>query len=261
LRRVLALPAAGASSAYPSALWGAAWLEYQQGELAVAADLGQRLLEVARTPVDRRNALTVLGNTAMAADRLDEAQARLEEAVGLARVGGSDWHLATSLLNLGTARLRAGDPVGADALLSEALTRHAQTGDDHFRSRCLVALGYCALLGRSSTLAGNRFTEALRAFLALDEQWGVAECVVAAAVHCAATGRATDAALLSGAGERALTDLRMNLLAPDVALASPYLVQARAELGEDAWHEVQERGRLLDLPDAAERALAALEDG
>jgi tetratricopeptide (TPR) repeat protein len=259
LRRVLGLPAAGASPAYPLALWGAAWLEYQQGDLVSAADLGQRLLGVARTPVDRRNALTVLGTAALAEDRLDDALTRLEQAVELARAGGSAWHLATSLLNLGTARLRAGDPDGAEALVSEALTGHAQTGDDHFRARCLVAWGYCALLAGSTELAGARFGDALQAFLALDEQWGVAECVVAAAVHCAATGRERDAALLSGAGERALADLRINLLAPDVALASPYLATAREALGGDAWHEEQARGRELVLDDAVDRALTALE--
>jgi predicted ATPase/DNA-binding XRE family transcriptional regulator len=253
LRRALAL---GASPYRARALWGAAWLAYQQGDHASAAELGEELLSLsAGNHLDRRNALTVLSNVAMAGQRYDDAVALLEEALDIARITGARWHVASSLLNLGTAVLRHGDPHRAEQLLEAAAAAHTEAGDQHFVARTLIELGYASLVIGDRDGAKARLTDALGIFLDLDERWGAAAALAGFAALAAFCGDAATAAVLTGASAVTYEQIATQVNVPDAALAAPWFSTARVSLGEQQWATCVSRGRAMSIEQAASLVL------
>ena len=128
-------------------IWGAGWLAYHQGDYARTGELGAQFLEaLAGDDHDlllRRNALTLVGNAALAGGRDDEAVVALTEALSICESQGPSWHLATSVLNLGTARLRGGHAAEAVADFERALAIYEELGDHHFAARTLIQVGLC----------------------------------------------------------------------------------------------------------------------
>jgi predicted ATPase/transcriptional regulator with XRE-family HTH domain len=256
LQRALELPRAPESPFRLPALWGAAWLAYQQGDRVTAAAYGNELLanSGAESSIDRRNGLTLLGHLAVADERPNEAVPLLEDAVSIARAAGMRWHVATSLLNLGTALLHQHDHVRAQHVLTEAVAEHEAGGDRLFAARSRVELGYAALVCGDLAQARECFGAALATFAGLQERWGVAEAVMGFAVLAAARGDAHTAAVLTGASEAAYAEVAAQVIAPDASLAAPFLSQARNTFGESEWTAALARGRELSIEDAADMA-------
>jgi tetratricopeptide (TPR) repeat protein len=110
LREALLLPSTDGERA--KALWGAGWLAFHQADYEEAGTLSVEALALARRtgdPIDTRNALAVRGMVAMAQERYAEALKSFEEGLELCRSAEPGWLLATSLLNLATATMHAGD--------------------------------------------------------------------------------------------------------------------------------------------------------
>jgi tetratricopeptide (TPR) repeat protein len=258
LQRALDLPTA---SEYPlrlRAVWGAAWLAYQQGDSITATALGEELLassDGGTSPVDRRNGLTILGHLAVAEGRAGEAVQLLQEALDIARAAGLRWHIATSLLNLGTALLHRASYLEARQVLEEAVAAHQATGDQLFAARSRVELGYAALVCEDLPQARSYFGAALATFVESRERWGVAEAVAGFAVLAAAGGDAETAAVLTGSSEATYAEVAAQVIAPDANLAAPYLDRARRALGESGWSTALDRGRGLSIDEAVQIAL------
>lgn len=258
LDRALALDGARGSAHRRRAIWGAAWLGYHDGDDVRASALATELLRVAGDDpdsLDRRNALTVLGHVSIAQGRAHDAVRPLEEALGIARRTGAEWHVAASLLNLGTALLHTGEGVRAEQVLEDASRAFADIGDRHFVGRSLVELGYAAVVVGDLEHAAMRFGAALREFVALDERWGLAEAIDGVATLEAARGEARNAAILSGAAEQAWATIASRRLAPDGAIAAPLLTGACAAIGASDWDESATEGRGLGLQAAVLLAL------
>lgn len=258
LQRALEQHGADASPYRSPALWGAAWLAYQQSDLAPATAYGTELLARSvgdNAVLDRRNALTILGHVAMAEGRFADAVGLLEEALDLARAAGVRWHVATSLLNLGTALLHGADPVRAQQLLEEAVAGHVVAGDHAFTARSTVEVGYAALLRGDLPRARSCFADALLAFLELRERWGQAEAVAGFAVLAAVDDDAETAAVLKGASETAYAEIASQINASEAKLGAPFLAHARTTLGESGWTAAVARGRRLAIEEAAQIAL------
>jgi predicted ATPase/transcriptional regulator with XRE-family HTH domain len=257
LERALAMPRAQESSFRSPALWGAAWLAYQQGDREAAAGYGREL--IARSDggasVDRRNGLTILGHLALAEGRPSEAVPLLEQALSIARAVGIRWHVATSLLNLGTALLHQDDHARARQVLAEAMAEHEAGGDRLFAARCRVELGYAALVCEDLTQARECFVAALATFVDLRERWGEAEAIRGAAVLAAARGDAVTAAMLTGASDATYADVAARVIAPDARLAEPFLRRARDTLGEPEWATAVAHGRALSIEQAVQLAV------
>jgi predicted ATPase/DNA-binding XRE family transcriptional regulator len=253
LTAALALPGAHGSAHRPRALWAAGWLAYHQNDQASAARYAEELLAAAgEDPMLRRNAATLLGNLAMAERRFDDAVRLLDEALALARTAGSEWHVAASLLNLGTATLHDDELETAERLLDEAKQAFEEVGDRHFVARCILELGYGALVGNDDRGARRWFAAALSDFVGVAEQWGAAEAIVGLAAVAALRADVETAALLTGATDRIYADIGVQLNAPDAALVARVLAEARSA---STWAAAQEEGRGLSLEDAAAVAL------
>lgn len=249
----------GATSPYRArALWGAAWLAYQQGDHDRAAALGRELEAIAgraeSSALDRRNALTILGHVATAKGHAEDAVPVLQEALGIAREAGADWHIAASLMNLGTALLHAGELEPARVALDEAVESYQRIGDAHFAARALMERAYVALAARDLDGAADRFRAAVRRLVELGERWGTAEAVYGLAAHAGASGDAKRAAVLFGAAEAAFGVLAARGLEPDLAIARPFLLNARESVGDAAWEAGVSKGNAIDLDTAASLA-------
>lgn len=263
LQRALDLPTASESPLRLRAVWGAAWLAYQQGDPITATALGEELLassDGGGSPVDRRNGLTILGHLAVAEGRAGEAVQLLQEALDIARAAGLRWHIATSLLNLGTALLHRASYLEARQVLKEAVAAHQATGDQLFAARSRVELGYAALVCEDLPQARSCFGAALATFVESRERWGVAEAVAGIAVLAAAGGDAETAAVLTGSSEATYAEVAAQVIAPDANLAAPYLDRARRALGKSGWSTALDRGRGLSIDEAVQIALSYARD-
>lgn len=192
---------------------------------------------------------------AVAEGRPDEAVPLLEDVLSIARAAGMRWHVATSLLNLGTALLHQHDYVRAQRVLTEAVAEHEAGGDRLFAARSRVELGHAALVCEDLAQARECFGAALETFAGFRERWGVAEAVMAFAVLAAARGDAQTAGLLTGASEAAYAEVAAQAIAPDASLAAPFRSQARNTFGELEWTAALPQGRAFSIEDVADMAL------
>jgi predicted ATPase/DNA-binding XRE family transcriptional regulator len=241
-----------------NALWGSAWLAYQQGDHLAAESAGLELTRLASGPgreAARRNAVTVLGIVALTNDRSDDAVDLFSQALTIARGLDRPWILATSLLNLGMAHLSAGDADAARESVGEALQRYADIGDERFHARCLGYLGLTSLVEGDPLRARALLARSLMQFHALDEPAGTAEGLAGLAAVHAATGQYSSAATLAGAVERLRATYAGQGLPLDRRITDRHLEAARLELGATAWHRELHRGRHLTLDEAVELAL------
>jgi tetratricopeptide (TPR) repeat protein len=241
LDAALALPG-GSRQARLRALWGAGWLAYHHGDYARTGAAGRDILELAPRDdaVSRRNGLTLASIAALAVQNTDEAVAAAGEALSLAESIGPGWLLATSLLNLGTAVLAAGDVAAARPLYARALDEYTALGDLHFRARTLIQLGHCALEDGDRATACGFIDEAVEIAQEIGDLWGIAEGLEAAAV-LAADAYPETAARLAGGAHHIREQIAMNAHPPDARFNRRYLERVGAALGrennEAAWRE------------------------
>ncbi len=259
LESALAMDASMGSPLRLRAMWGTAWLAYQRGDYERAIALGNQLEALSREngqPLDRRNALTIIGHVATARGGAVEAIAPFQEAVDISRAEGARWHLATSLLNLGMALLHCGEVARAEESLHQAVAGFKAQGDRHFVARTIIQLGYLSIVAGDFDRAAARFSEAMEAFRDLNETWGIADILEGTAANFAARGDAERAAVLSGAALSAYATISTSSLGPDRAISRPLLEQARASLGDESWESAVSRGRSMSLEAATRFVLA-----
>lgn len=241
-----------------TALWGNGWLAYHQDDDAAADSSGVELEELARRDGDDaalRNALTLRGMVAIARDDATEALRLLDEALSIARGLDSGWIRATSLLNLGTAHLAAGDIGRTRAVLGEAVAAYEEIGDERFRARCLGYLGMASLVEDDPDRARALFGQSLGTFREVGERGGTAEGLMGIAAVDAATGHPIRAATLAGSAERLRDSFAGRELPLDRKTNGRFLAAAEADLGVEAWAGAWAAGRDLPLDEAIDLAL------
>lgn len=246
-----------------AALWGLAWLAYQQGDYRAASRCARELAGLAADAADaasRRNAATVSGIVALARDELVEATRHLEESLALARDIDQPWLLATSLLNLGMAKIAAGGTGQARALIGEALHRYAEIGDERFRARSLGYLGLAALVDGDPARAEALFAQSLCVFDTLSEPKGIADALTGLATAAAQRGLPVRAAQLGGAAERIRESFAGHALPVERRLADAELARAKIDIGDSRWNDAWTKGRALRDEEAIEFALDDLAD-
>lgn len=238
------------------AWWGLAWLCYQQGDDLGAASAAARLSDLAASdPVVRRNAATVTGMVALAADRSDDARRDLTDALELARTLDQPWLLGASLLNLGIATIGDSSSDDAVVLLEDAASTFRRIGDERFHARCLGYLGLAALVDRDVDRARNRLVDSLRAFAALSDPSGTAEGLTGLAAVAALAGAPERAAELAGAAERLRESTGGRILPVERRIVDRHLDAARHTVASSAWETAWTAGRARRLDDAIAAAL------
>ncbi|HEX8100302.1 MAG TPA: helix-turn-helix domain-containing protein, partial [Actinomycetota bacterium] len=249
LRRALTVE--GSTTASRSkVLWAEGWLAFVQGDYEDGEAVSKELLDLARrhgSRLEERNALTVLGMILMSRGRFQEALSPFERGVELCRGLGTSWHLATSHLNLGMAKLHAGDLAGARELVLEARQMYEQIGDQNFVARCFGYLGYADLLEGDAAGAESLFASSLERFVELGDLQGIAEGFEGLSAVSGATqtfDSALRAARLAGVAQWLRQRLTAKQYPFDRAGMEPYLEAARAALGETEWQRYVLSGEL-----------------
>jgi predicted ATPase/transcriptional regulator with XRE-family HTH domain len=257
LDRVLAMDAVGSESFRAAALWGSGWLAYQQADYGVTAMRGEELARWARDACDSaalRNGVTLLGQERLAASDFEAAAELFDEALQIARSGGSPWLLATSALNRSVAALHMADLATAGALLSEAESLYRQVGDDRFVARVWLQLAYLALLAENTGRARGLVVRGLSQASELSDQWGIAEQLDGVAAVLASEGDWHGAATVAGAADAAWRRMGASPHPTDRRSTDRWLgpvLQASGEAGAAAF----DRGRALGLDAAVAYAL------
>ncbi|HEX9017271.1 MAG TPA: tetratricopeptide repeat protein, partial [Chloroflexota bacterium] len=217
------------------------------------------LLQLARETGDAlgvRNALTGLGMAALAEERYEDALPLLEEAFDSVSPLGNVWQAATSILNLATAWMLAGDLKRAEALFEEALALYRERGDEVFTARCMQHLGHVALLAGDYGRARTLFEKSLRAFYSTGEKMGIADGLEGVAAVDAATGHERRAARIAGSATALRESVGMSPFPFLDKVLRPYLARARTRLGEEAWDAAMRDGRALSVEQAMASILA-----
>jgi transcriptional regulator with XRE-family HTH domain len=256
-RGLRAAPPASAATRM-AALWGLAWLAHQQGDDACASGYAEELTALADVVGDasaRRNAATVRGIVSLDRDDVAAAVANLEEALVLAREADQPWLVATSLLNLGIARIAAGDTGQARALLAAAIREYDELGDERFRARSLGYLGLAALVDGDPERGEALYAQSLTLFDDLGDDKGVAEALTGLATAAAVRGVPLRAAELGGAAERLRESFAGRALPVERRVAAAELARAEDAVGHDRWRDAWTRGRARRSEDAVALAL------
>jgi len=256
LERGLALQPAAHSSTRATALWGLAWLAYHQGDYERTGELGRQMLgELGGVgdDVQRRNALTLVGNTALAEGRVSEAIEALSQAVALTQSPDMTWHYATSLLNLGTVQMHAGQIAEATGLLERAQAIYEALGDRHFFARTLIQIGYAELVTSGPVTAAPAIARAMEIVAEIGDIWGIAEGLEAVAtVRSLSQPRST--VLLAAAAARLRERISMHQHPADAVLNRLFLDRARDLITAATFAETWQQGRALTLSEAVAEA-------
>lgn len=227
------------------ALWGAGWLAYHQGDYRRSGEVGQemlRLLGGADEPLQWRNALTLVGNAALAEGRPDDAVRALGHAVVLCEDMGTSWHLATSLLNLGTALLHVGRTEEAEPPFERAEAIYAGIGDRHFAARALIKRGYAHLLAGDLAAAVDPMRRGMQMCAEIGDSWGIAEGLEAVAT-LRSESDPRSAVLLAGAAEKLRDRISMRPHPADARINRIYLDLARKRLTPEEFERAWVAGR------------------
>jgi transcriptional regulator with XRE-family HTH domain len=241
-----------------TALWGLAWLAYQQGDDACASECARELAGLARQVDDaaaRRNAATITGIVSLAREDVVAAMTSLEEALELARGLEESWLLPTSLLNVGIAKIAARETDDARRLIGEALRAYAELGDERFRARSLGYLGLAALVDGDAQRGEALFVHSLALFDALGEAKGIADALTGLAMAAVNRGLPLRAAQLGGAAERLRESFAGRALPVERRLAEIELARAKKEVGDVDWGAAWTSGRALRQDEAIAVAL------
>jgi tetratricopeptide (TPR) repeat protein len=259
LEAAVAAGSGSSKSARLAALWGVGWMAFHQDDYRRTDEAGREmlaLLERGETGLPLRNALTLVGNAALAEGRPRDAIITLEQALAACEEGEGGWHLGTSLLNLGTAHLAGGHTAVARRMFARAVTIYSELGDRHFMARTLIELGYTAIAEDRGADASRHIHEAMELSADLGDAWSIAEGLEAVASLCSGSAPETSAELAAAAEE--LRDrISMRPHPPDGAINQAHLAVARTRLGATAFEQAWSRGREAPLEAAIEMALAA----
>ncbi len=237
-------------------LWGAGWLAYHQADYRRTGDVGTQMLRELGTEghdVERRNAHTLIGNAALAEGRDEEAIAALGEAVALAQSRDPTWHHATSLLNLGTAQMHAGQVAAARQLFERSLAIYREIGDRHFIARTLIQIGYAEVMTSRPVAARSAIGRAMEIVAEIGDGWGIAEGLEAVAT-LRSQSQPRSAVLLAAAAANLRERISMRAHAADAVINQLHLDRARKSMSAEAFTKIWNEGRALTLAEALAEA-------
>jgi predicted ATPase/DNA-binding SARP family transcriptional activator len=160
-----------------SALDGAGWLAYSQGDHLAARALHEESLQIWREvgdPWGMALALNNLGNVAWKQADYPTARQFHEESLKIRRELGDPMGIAASLHNLGMVAWNQGDYLGARALYEESLALKRPLGDKWGMATSANALGAIALELGELDVAQARYAESLALAQELGDKVGIA---------------------------------------------------------------------------------------
>jgi predicted ATPase/DNA-binding CsgD family transcriptional regulator len=240
-------------------LTGAGTMAWHQADFAGATVCHEQALTLARELGDREAeafALNNLGVQASSVGAFDEARARYEACLAIAREGGMPQQAIRALHNLAHVQILHHDSAAALRNEEEVLALAHEHGMTWALPFFLLGLGLAATDLGDVERASAVFHESLTLAAAKDNLGNIIDGIECMARLAAVTGQAEQAARLYGAGEALREELVFPLSPVDRAYHEPIVKEMRAALGEDGFTATWAAGRALSHEAALTEALA-----
>jgi tetratricopeptide (TPR) repeat protein len=264
------------SPARASALLGAGFLAWQQGEYAPAARLCDESLALYRELGNKAGTAFALRHMGMMAQQEGDfarAEVLLEESLALAQEQNDRFTTALSRVMLGSVASAQGLPARAQALCEEGLTVLRELGDRYGMAFALYVLGLTARSQGAYGAAATHLAESLRLRKELSDRRGIVDVLegmgsIAAAEaeeQCGASSSpksgagaalAGRAGRLCGAAEALREAIHYPRRPVDRAEHERCVAVLRGLLGEAAFAAAWEAGRAMSLDQTITLALA-----
>ncbi|KPK03150.1 MAG: hypothetical protein AMJ56_19815 [Anaerolineae bacterium SG8_19] len=230
-------------------------LVFDQQDFERAGVYFRESLDLLRTLEDEPHALPLIGDLGLVAFHqgdYETARSCLEESLILHIKFDMFDGISDQLTRLGDLDRLAGDYETAASRYEESL---ALTREHHVimgTAANLHKLAQVALRQNDFKIAGEYLLESLTIQQEVGNKQGIMECLAAFAGLAELTGRAEDAARLSGAARGLLAQLGAPLSPPDQAELERVETSLHDQLGEDDFDRLSQEGQQLPV----ERALA-----
>ncbi len=237
------------------ALYGAAQMVRELGDLPLARDMFHQSLEVARAlgdPARIARAYNGLGNTAEYAGDYDAARTYHEMSLALSRQIGHERGVAIDLHNLGIVLMIQKDYAGAVPLYEEALAIFKSIGDVNGAQATVTNLATIATRTGQFPAAREYFAESFRLAEELPSQTLSAdslECFAELAVEIRETELA---ARILGTAEAVRRATGYALSVENRGLIETMLSRIRGELGESRHAALDTEGRAMTFEAAVQ---------
>jgi predicted ATPase/DNA-binding XRE family transcriptional regulator len=199
-------------------------------------------------------ALIVLGDGALFERDVDRAMSRFQKALDIARDLEDAEGVALSLLYLGRAAHMRGDDARSNTLLEESLVVFKDSVDSRGIAEVLLELGRVARAQGNEARALALVRKSLVRSQKLDNKTQIAFCLTLAGV-IQAVRDAARAARLFGAAEKLLQSLNAALDPSGSLEYDSNLADTRNRLGEEAFANAWQEGRMLTLEQAVDEAM------
>jgi predicted ATPase/DNA-binding CsgD family transcriptional regulator len=250
--------------------WGSAFSLYNlanqikmQGDALRAADLYEASLAGFQAIADPWGVATLwhaLGLLALDSGDLDRAERVFAENLGRARDVGDRWLLAATLTGLGGAVARRGDVERAETLLVEAVTLFRAVGERRWMAHTRSLQGLLATWRGDRARALTAFSEALAIARELGVQFYIAEILERLAALLVTSQEPERAARYLGAAAALREAIAAPALAVDQVTRDEAIAAAQSVLGDAAWVEAFETGRMQPLDAIVAEAMAIMSD-
>jgi len=257
LSLLLALQASP-SPARAKGLWAAGYLALLQSDVTAALPLLEESRRLAAQTSDGAAlayATQFLGFAALYQGDLAKSVTLAEEGLRLHRLAGNGPAVAGALLHLGVTRSFQGDLDAAGRLYEESLAVSDQEGDRWICSNTLFGLGVVRWLQDDNPGASRREKQSLRLKHDMDDRGGIALCLEALGWITATSHHPERAAALLGAAHSIWDALLTATYDPWKGYHDQCVLQARADLGPDAYDAAFRTGRAMTITQAVAYAL------
>ena len=241
-----------------TALYGAAGMARQQGELEEAALLCEDALKLYRGIEDSTGIARALGELGAILQRqgqFDRAAAALEEALRLLRELGDPERTSFTLVALGALEQIRGNPDQAAGHYEESLEIARDLGDKHGTATALVNLGEVTQLRGDNQRAAVLYRESLLLYAELKMDIAIAYCLEVLAGIDAAEGLADRAAQLFGAAENVREEIGAPVESFNLERYQGDVSSVREALERDTFDAAWATGRALSREQATALAL------
>ena len=205
-------------------------------------------------PQTLANALMVFGLVLTSEEDFAVARSTFEESIGLFQEAQDTWGFAVALMSLAYSADRNEDQATALALNEQALTRFRALGDQYFQSVCLNQRGHLQAQQGDWHDGLAKLRESLRLSRELGSPYEIAAVLLRAAEIEQRLGQPARAVRLCYVAKNVYDSIGAWHQQRDLKLEK-YLASCRGSLGESAFEEAMEQGRLMTMEQAVAYAL------
>ncbi|CAA9458182.1 MAG: hypothetical protein AVDCRST_MAG37-3343 [uncultured Rubrobacteraceae bacterium] len=244
------------------ALQVAGSMAYMQGDYPAAEARFREALLISRgeeNPVGEGYARLGMGLVKMSRSEHEAATSDMEGALALFERCGEDYLASVSRVWLGTALLTRGQSERAERMCEEGLAWASRVQNPSLTYVALYNLAQLALARGDLEATTSMLGEGIKLSGRTKDRANLAHFLQALSAVEAFRGEAERSAVLIGAAEGSLREVGApvyNFYRPDPSLQERAVGEARAVLGEAAFEEVREQGRVMSFEQAVAYALA-----